>query len=209
MNDEKFEEMMENWASQEVDSAPKLRPTKAMYQMVKAKKQRVLLPIFARWATVGVAAIAIVLIAVLHPGLFRPSSYFEQARQEEFSIESPDEERINIEQARQETLSIELQDEKPTEPAVTPPGKDLSFELRKIRTKPEPPASGTGMASKEESVKDDSPVATIEKRVQQPLSAPAPVSSGRADTDVLPLPNEGAIRTRKTAEPPKAQVPLV
>lgn len=206
MNDEKFEKMMENWASQEVDSAPRLRPTKAMYQMVKAKKRKMLVPIFARWATVGVAAIAIVLIAVLHPGLFRPSSYFEQARQEEFSSESQDEERINVGQARQEKLSIELQDEKPTEPAVTPPGKARSFELQKIRTKPEPPASDTEVALKEESIKYDSPVATTEKRAQQPLSAPAPVSSGRADTDVVPLPSEGSIRTRKTAEPPKAQV---
>lgn len=206
MDDEKFEKMMEHWASQEVDSAPKLRPTKAMYQMVKAKKRNMLVPIFARWATVGVAALAIVLIAVLHPGLFRPSSYFEQARQEEFSIESQDEERTNVEQARREKLSTELQDEKPTEPVVIPPEKTRSFELQKVRTKPESPASGSGMALKEESIKYDTPVVTTEKRAQQSVSAPAPVGAGRADTDVVPLPNEGTIRTRKTTEPQKSQV---
>ena len=153
MNDEKFEKMMENWASQEVDSAPKLRPTKTMYQMVKAKKRKMLVPIFARWATVGVAALAIVLIAVLHPGLFRPSSYFEQVGQEEFSIEPQDEERPNVEQARQEKLSTDVQNEKPTEPIIPSPGKDRSFKLQEIRTEPEVPASSTEMGLKEENLK--------------------------------------------------------
>lgn len=83
MEEKKFEEIMDNWASKETESAPQLRPTKEMYQMVKAKKQRVLFPVFARWATVGIAAATIVLVASLYPDVFRLWTYFEQSPQKE------------------------------------------------------------------------------------------------------------------------------
>jgi hypothetical protein len=93
MNDKKFEDMMENWASHEMESAPQLRPKKEIYQMVKAKKRKTLFPVFARWATVGVAAAAIVLVAILHPALFLPSTYFERApKKEELSVKQQKEE---------------------------------------------------------------------------------------------------------------------
>jgi hypothetical protein len=93
MNDEKFEEIMKEWASHEIESAPQLRPTKEMYQMVKAKKRKVLFPVFARWATVGIAAVTLIVVGILHPDVFRPSTYFEQPPgKQELSGEPPQEE---------------------------------------------------------------------------------------------------------------------
>ncbi len=65
MNQDKFERMMAKWVEEEKQTMPELRPTREMYQKVKAKRQGFLLPFFSRWATVGVAAIAVVVFVVV------------------------------------------------------------------------------------------------------------------------------------------------
>ncbi len=72
MNQDKFERMMAKWVEEEKQTMPELRPTREMYQKVKAKRQGFLLPFFSRWATIGVAAIALVVsILVLRPQVFQ------------------------------------------------------------------------------------------------------------------------------------------
>lgn len=82
MDENKFDKIMNAWASAERDAAPRLRPTPEMYQMVTARKPRLFFPVFARWVTVGVAVAAILVIAALHPRLFAPEKFF-QAPQEQ------------------------------------------------------------------------------------------------------------------------------
>ena len=76
MNDEKFDEIMKNWVSHEIESTPQLRPKKEMYQMVKAKKQKVFFPVFARWATIGAAAV----YGITHPELIYTIANFALSR---------------------------------------------------------------------------------------------------------------------------------
>ena len=64
MDDKKFEQMMEDWVSKEMASAPDMRPTPDMRQAVASRKRPFAFALFARWATVGVAAAAMILMAV-------------------------------------------------------------------------------------------------------------------------------------------------
>jgi len=75
MDDEKFEKIMDTWASHEIESAPELHPTEEMSRMLGAKKRKRIFPVYMRWATVGVAVTALIVIAILHPDLFRSSTY--------------------------------------------------------------------------------------------------------------------------------------
>ncbi|MBM3240285.1 DUF4384 domain-containing protein [Candidatus Poribacteria bacterium] len=77
MKDEEFEKIMDVWASYEIKSAPQLHPTEKMYQMVEAKKRKVIFPIYVRWALAGIAAASIILLAILHPAIFRPAGMEE------------------------------------------------------------------------------------------------------------------------------------
>ncbi len=88
MNDEKFEKIMENWAAREMESTPQLRPKKAMYQLLKAKKRKVFFPGFIRWATVATAAVCILFVVILHrPDIFRaPTSRERTAQTEDLSV---------------------------------------------------------------------------------------------------------------------------
>ncbi len=88
MEDEKFEKIMDDWASREIKSTPQLRPKKKMYQMLKAKKRKVFFPVFARWATVGIATAMFIVAVTLYPDIFRPSTHLEQSiKEEEASVE--------------------------------------------------------------------------------------------------------------------------
>ena len=89
MDDKKFEQMMEDWVSKEMASAPDMRPTPDMRQAVASRKRPFAFALFARWATVGVAAAAMILMAVLYPGWFRPQQIFEQAEQQASPVEKP------------------------------------------------------------------------------------------------------------------------
>ena len=74
MDRNKFEQMMAKWAEEEQQTMPELRPTREMYRKVKARRQSSWFPFVNRWATVGVAAIALIVsILVLRPQLFQPS----------------------------------------------------------------------------------------------------------------------------------------
>ena len=89
MDDKKFEQMMEDWVSKEMASAPDMRPTPDMRQAVASRKRPFAFALFARWATVGVAAAAMILVAVLHPGWFRPQQILEQAERQSSPVEKP------------------------------------------------------------------------------------------------------------------------
>jgi len=73
MKDDEFENIMDIWASYEIKSAPQLHPTQEMYQMVEAKKRKVIFPFYIRWALVGIVAASIMLLAILRPVIFHPS----------------------------------------------------------------------------------------------------------------------------------------
>lgn len=69
MDEKRFDDIMETWATGEQSSAPRLRPKQEMYDMVKAKRRTLWLPVMTRWVPVGVAAAIIVVVAILHPSL--------------------------------------------------------------------------------------------------------------------------------------------
>ena len=89
MDDKKFDAMMKTWTEHEHESALQLRPTKDMYQMVKAKKPNVWFPVFARWVTVGVAAMIIVVAAFLHPGLVPLPPFQDKTSKQETAPTEP------------------------------------------------------------------------------------------------------------------------
>ncbi len=72
MDEKKFEKMMDEWTSHELASAPKLQPTTEMLAVVKAKKQPLFSLSFARWATVGVAAAAMLIATLIYPRWYQP-----------------------------------------------------------------------------------------------------------------------------------------
>ena len=106
MNDEKFDEIMKDWTTHEMESTPQLRPKKEMYQMVKAKKQKVFFPLFVRWATVGAAAVFIIALAILHPDFFRSTTQFDQSprQQEPSEILEREEHAIAMEELKIEKM---------------------------------------------------------------------------------------------------------
>lgn len=103
MDDKKFEQMMEDWASKEMASAPDMRPTPDMRQAVASRKRPFAFALFARWATVGVAAAAMILVSVLHPGWFRSQQILEQAEQQASPLEKPASDALNTPAASAET----------------------------------------------------------------------------------------------------------
>ena len=105
MDDKKFEQMMEDWVSKEMASAPDMRPTPDMRQAVASRKRPFAFALFARWATVGVAAAAMILVSVLHPGWFRSQQILEQAEQQASPLEKPASDALNTPAASAETAN--------------------------------------------------------------------------------------------------------
>jgi hypothetical protein len=71
MKDRDFEELIETWASHETASAPDLRPTDDMYQMVRAKAKKK--PWFLarpRWALASAALASLVVLAIVYTAFF-------------------------------------------------------------------------------------------------------------------------------------------
>jgi len=70
MDEEKFKQLMEKWASHEMHTAPEIHPSAEVYQRLKDKEKK---PGFAaiswpvRWAAAGIAAAVIILFIVLLP----------------------------------------------------------------------------------------------------------------------------------------------
>lgn len=89
MDEKKFEEMMEKWASHELASAPKLQPTGEMLTAVKAKKQPVFFPMFARWATVGVAVAAMLIATLIYPRWYQPKQAAQESVPTVSSVSQP------------------------------------------------------------------------------------------------------------------------
>lgn len=67
MDEKQCDDMLDRWADEERAAAPRLRPTRDLYARLKANRRVSWYPVMARWATVGAAAIA--LVVVLHPSL--------------------------------------------------------------------------------------------------------------------------------------------
>ena len=99
MDRNKFEQMMAKWAEEERQAMPELRPTREMYRKVKARRQSSWFPFVNRWATVGVAAIALIVsILVLRPQVFQPSKEIAPIEKtEQFAGESPQEDVLDEE----------------------------------------------------------------------------------------------------------------
>lgn len=77
MDEKKFEELMDKWASHEMRAAPEISPTAKVYQKLKVKQKKPRFLIFSwpvRLAAAGIAATIIILLIVLQlPEEFRPS----------------------------------------------------------------------------------------------------------------------------------------
>ena len=64
MDKENFEKNMEDWAENEIKSAPRLRPTAQMYRLVESQKRRgFLFPQF-RWSIAGLVLAAVILVVI-------------------------------------------------------------------------------------------------------------------------------------------------
>jgi hypothetical protein len=76
MNDDDLDKLMSQWASQETDAAPELRPTAGMIRSVAARKNRprllsIIWPV--RWAAAGMGLALLGLLIALFPLFFGPS----------------------------------------------------------------------------------------------------------------------------------------
>lgn len=70
MDEKKFEELMDKWASQEMRAAPEIHPTAKVYQKLKDKQKKPRFVLFSRpvrFAAAGIAAAVIILLIVLQP----------------------------------------------------------------------------------------------------------------------------------------------
>lgn len=75
MSDKKFENLMDKWASHEIDTAPDLHPTEETYRKIKAEQKKprfMLFPRLLQWAATGAAAAAVILLTVFYSDLFPP-----------------------------------------------------------------------------------------------------------------------------------------
>lgn len=75
MKDEEFDKKMDAWASHEVESAPKLRPTEKMYRMIEAQVGKVPLHLHFRRILVGVAAACLILFVIIIPAIIYMSDH--------------------------------------------------------------------------------------------------------------------------------------
>ena len=114
MEEKKFEDMMDDWAARELASAPKLQPTTEMLAAVKAKKQPLFSPLFARWATVGVAAAAMLIATMMYPRWFLSP----QSQREEMPISSVEQPVIAAPEAQNEKAVIPVVEDKAEEKKV-------------------------------------------------------------------------------------------
>jgi len=70
MDEKKFEDLMDKWASHEMSAAPEIHPTAKVYQKLKDKHKKPRFLIFSwpvRLAAAGIAAAVIILLIVLQP----------------------------------------------------------------------------------------------------------------------------------------------
>jgi len=70
MDKKKFDELMDKWASHEMNSAPEINPTAEVYQRLKDRQKKPRFTVFSwpvRWAAAGIAAAVIILFIVLQP----------------------------------------------------------------------------------------------------------------------------------------------
>lgn len=235
MNDEKFEKMMENWASQEIESAPQLHPKKDMYQMLKAKKRKGLFPVFARWVPIGIAAGIALLVAILNPGIFRPSTYLEQTtKKEELSVgqqkakEAPEEAKRASEPKKEVLFVGEREDtSKNGLPAADMVKEGLSERPQKQETpmkgalapgrakmdKPtisKAPAEQLTMQHRqeleEEAIPDEARDITTETQPPAPLPEIAPVSADEQTIKPVPTPTLFRAKSRTSSESRKIKI---
>lgn len=205
MDDKKFDEMMNDWAEREQKSAPQLRPTKEMYQMVKAKRPRVWFPVFARWATVGVAAALIVIVAMLHPGLVPFPPFQDTASKQETAPTEPKDESEGL---RDDDAA------EPSVPSVTETKPDTSQAQKKTLREPEMPV---------ERISEDAPPADGAKEEQyavadkmaenipagEEMTLGSPVADDLADKRALSEEIAQAQPEAEIQESPPAPDPLI
>lgn len=70
MDKKKFDELMDKWASHEMNTAPEINPTAEVYQKLKDKQKKsrfMAIPWSVRWAAAGIAAAAVILFIILQP----------------------------------------------------------------------------------------------------------------------------------------------
>jgi hypothetical protein len=76
MDDKKFENILDEWMSHEIQEVPELHPREEMYKRIKEKQRKTrwtLFPKPLRWTAVGAAAAVIILMIVFYPGQEGPA----------------------------------------------------------------------------------------------------------------------------------------
>jgi hypothetical protein len=187
MHENRFKEIMENWASQESESVPQLRPKKEMYQRIKAKTPKMFFPVFTRWATVGVAVVAVVVaVIVLRPEFFHAPKSLEQ---------SPG----------KDTPSVEMQRSEEGERDVSAPmeRKDRGEELKRkadmlevatVDSEGEP-----SVALLKEEAQNEMPAPADKNIVKQPL--PSSAAEGVPGETFAPSPTGRTAKSRAAFKP--------
>ncbi len=170
MDEKKFDDMMERWADREHSSAPRLRPTRDMYTLLKSRRQTSWYPVIARWATVGVAAAVIVIVAVLHPSMI-PVPLF----QGKHVIQETGDNEGSVQEARNEAKDMDAGPERDLEQdsaqgfSVSDKGKQ-EFVKKSDKDKSVEPAT---MSAEPARMPSDAP-GTRDIRQTAPGAAPAP-----------------------------------
>ena len=208
MDDKKFEQMMEDWASKEMASAPDMRPTPDMRQAVASRKRPFAFALFARWATVGVAAAAMILVAVLHPGWFRPQQILEQAERQASPVEKPAAaDALNTPAASAETAKEQ------TEPAIianAPTDERIAASEEKMETADNAAGESQLPAPRMMRAEPSAPVAES-TAARPPLNAafaPARKSAPKICAVPQPSQDEGALTKGISALPGKGKSDL-
>ena len=184
MDEKKFEEMMDEWVERELDAAPKLQPTAEMLATVKAKKQPLFFPIFARWATVGVAAAAAMLIAtIMYPRWHQPKHAFQEETQSVSPVERPVAAPPNTQNETASARSAVTEGEKMatdadmTDKGLTPPDVAPPAPAPELAEKP--------MAAERREMSDD-----LEEAAEKKADAPMMMVRGKDEAVVQSSPQE-------------------
>ncbi len=76
MDDKKFENILDEWMSHEIQKVPELRPREEMYKRIKEKQRKPRWIRFSKpltWTAVGAAAAVIILMVIFYPGQEGPA----------------------------------------------------------------------------------------------------------------------------------------
>ena len=202
MDEKKYETMMERWAEREQASAPRLRPTRDMYALLKSRRRTSWYPVMARWATVGVAAAVIVVVAIMHPSMvplplfqgnktnreaFDDKPYPGEAHNETKDMDAAPKQAVTraLSAADKEKQALAKKSDDDAEPDDMP--ADASRRRDSRQTAPETSLAPSVPASEEVFARSPAPQFADEEQIAEPLAArPAPVAKGFSEAPAEP-----------------------